>query len=243
VALARALAGDPQLLLLDEPLAALDARTRAEVRGALRRYLTTFAGPSVLVTHDPVEAMVLADRLLVLEGGRVVQQGRPADVARRPVTPYVAQLVGLNLYPGRLVDPGRGRVEIDSGGVLFAAGTDPDAEVGGEPATTTRGLPPGHPVLVRVAPSAIAVFDHPPDASSVRNVWSGRVTSVELLADRVRLAVSGRPPALVDITPAALADLHLDVGQQVWLAAKATEVAAYVEGPGSGVPGWAPETR
>ena len=228
VALARALAGDPQLLLLDEPLAALDARTRTQVRAELRRYLTGFGGPSVLVTHDPVEAMVLADRLVVLEAGRVVQQGSPGDVARRPATQYVARLVGLNLYPGRLVDTRSGRVEIDSGGTLFAAGADPDAD--SDDAFPVRATPaprPGQRVLVRLAPSAIAVFDHRPDASSVRNVWSGHVDSIELLADRVRLAIRGRPDALVDITPAALAELRLDVGQQVWLTAKATEATAY----------------
>ena len=100
VALARALAGDPALLLLDEPLSALDARTRLDVQTELKRHLADFAGPCLLVTHDPLEALVLADRLLVLEHGRVVQEGTPAEVARRPATEYVARLVGLNLYAG-----------------------------------------------------------------------------------------------------------------------------------------------
>ncbi len=78
VALARALASQPRLLLLDEPLAALDARTRLEVRAELRRHLTDFAGPTLLVTHDPLEAMVMTDRLLVIEDGRIVQEGKPA---------------------------------------------------------------------------------------------------------------------------------------------------------------------
>ena len=101
VALARALAGEPALLLLDEPLAALDARTRLDVQAELRRHLADFAGPCLLVTHDPLEALVLADRLLVLEHGRIVQDGPPAEVARRPATEYIAKLVGLNLYAGR----------------------------------------------------------------------------------------------------------------------------------------------
>ena len=84
VALGRALAGDPALLLLDEPLAALDARTRLDVQTELKRHLADFAGPCLLVTHDPLEALVLADRLLVLEDGRIVQEGTPAEVARRP---------------------------------------------------------------------------------------------------------------------------------------------------------------
>jgi ABC-type sulfate/molybdate transport systems ATPase subunit len=91
VALARALAGNPALLLLDEPLSALDARTRLDVQSELSRHLADFGGPCLLVTHDPLEALVLADRLLVLEDGRIVQAGTPAQIARRPATEYVAR--------------------------------------------------------------------------------------------------------------------------------------------------------
>ncbi|WP_405895207.1 ATP-binding cassette domain-containing protein [Streptomyces sp. NBC_00104] len=101
VALARALATRPRLLLLDEPLAALDARTRLDVRAQLRRHLAEFDAVAVLVTHDPLDAMVLADRLVVVEHGRVVQEGTPGDIARHPRTDYIAHLVGLNLYRGR----------------------------------------------------------------------------------------------------------------------------------------------
>ncbi len=125
VALARTLAAEPGLLLLDEPLAALDARTRLEVRAELRRHLGAFGGPSLVVTHDPLEAMVLTDRLLVIEDGRVVQQGTPAEVARRPASQYVARLVGLNLYPGVLGADAAVTLRhggTDDGGVLHAAG-------------------------------------------------------------------------------------------------------------------------
>jgi molybdopterin-binding protein len=101
VAVARALATRPRLLLLDEPLAALDARTRLEVRAQLRRHLAEFEAVAVLVTHDPLDAMVLADRLVVVEHGRVVQEGTPSHIARHPRTDYIARLVGLNLYRGR----------------------------------------------------------------------------------------------------------------------------------------------
>ncbi|MFF6781752.1 ATP-binding cassette domain-containing protein [Streptomyces sp. NPDC012510] len=100
VALARALATRPRLLLLDEPLAALDARTRLDVRAQLRRHLADFEAVAVLVTHDPLDAMVLADRLVVVEDGRVVQEGTPGEIARHPRTDYIAHLVGLNLYRG-----------------------------------------------------------------------------------------------------------------------------------------------
>ena len=210
VALARALAREPELLLLDEPLAALDTRTRLEVRTELRRHLADFPGPTVLVTHDPLEAMVMTDRLLVLEGGRVVQDAVPADVARRPATPFVARLVGINLYAGEL-DPASSRVHLDGGGTLVAAS---------EPGTAGR-------VLVGLRPSAITLHVTRPDRASTRNAWPGQVTGLELLGDRVRVQVAGEPSALVDVTPGAVAELRIEPGLPVWLTAKATETDAY----------------
>jgi molybdate transport system ATP-binding protein len=213
VALARALAADPAMLLLDEPLSALDARTRLEVRTELRRHLKDFGGPVLLVTHDPLEAMVMTDRLLVIEEGRVVQHGTPAQVARRPATQYVARLVGLNLYPGTLASAD-GTVQLSAGGSLTAALADPMPAAGSD-------------VLVALRPSAIAVHTERPGHASPRNVWAGTITGLELLADRVRAQVDGPPDALVDLTPAAVAELGLRPGLPVWLAAKATEVDVY----------------
>ena len=101
VALARALATDPRLLLLDEPLAALDARTRLDTRAHLRGHLAAHPGATVLVTHDPLDAMMLADRLVIVEDGAIVQTGDAAAITTQPRTDYVARLVGLNLYRGR----------------------------------------------------------------------------------------------------------------------------------------------
>jgi molybdate transport system ATP-binding protein len=209
VALARALARDPVVLLLDEPMAALDAAARLDVRAFLRDHLAEFPGPVLLVTHDPLEAMVLADRLLVIEAGALVQAGSPAEVARRPASPYVARLVGLNLWSGRL-DPARGTVALDAGGELAVA----------------TAADPGR-VLVALRPSAITVHTERPEHTSTRNLWPGTVTDLQLLADRVRLQVGAGPPALVDVTQAAVAELGLDVGTPVWLSAKATEIEAY----------------
>jgi molybdate transport system ATP-binding protein len=207
VALARALAGQPALLLLDEPLSALDAGTRLDVQAELKRHLADFTGSCLLVTHDPLEALVLADQLIVLEGGRIVQEGSPAQVARQPATDYVAKLVGLNLYPGWADGS---QVTLTAGGSFVI----PDQGQHGE-------------VLAAVRPSAIVVSSEHPLSGSARNAWPAKVTGLTLLADRVRLDLDGQPPALVDVTPAAVAELSLSPGSQVWLSVKATEVEVY----------------
>jgi molybdate transport system ATP-binding protein len=235
VALARALAAEPRLLLLDEPLSALDARTRLEVRAHLRSHLEEFTGPVLVITHDPLEAMIMADRLLVIENGRVVQQGPPAQVARQPATQYVARLVGLNLYAGTL-DPTTGHVHLDDGGTFTVTlNTDfADADAAASAGTGVSGLGGlSRPrVLVGLRPSAITIHTAQPTHASPRNVWKGTVTALELLTDRVRVQVDASPPALVDISAAAVADLALRPGTGVWLSAKATETEAYPD-PGT----------
>ncbi|HMC71150.1 MAG TPA: ABC transporter ATP-binding protein, partial [Mycobacteriales bacterium] len=158
VALGRALAAEPQVLLLDEPLAALDAQTRVDVRGELRDHLADFPGVCLLITHDPLEALILADDLVVLENGRVTQRGTPADVARRPATAYVASLVGLNLYQGTVT--GDDTVTLDGGATISAP---------------THGHDGG--VLTAFRPSAVAVYLDRPIQGSPRNAWSGAVDS------------------------------------------------------------------
>ena len=220
VALARALAAEPRLLLLDEPLSALDARTRLEVRAQLRSHLEEFTGPVLIITHDPLEAMIMADRLLVIENGRVVQQGTPAQVARQPATQYVARLVGLNLYTGTL-EVATARVFLDVGGTFTVTLGDDDAMASAQAGQPTRA------VLVGLRPSAISIYVERPAHASPRNVWQGTVVGLELLADRVRVQVDATPPALVDVSAAAVADLALRPGTAVWLSAKATETEAY----------------
>jgi molybdate transport system ATP-binding protein len=214
VALARALACGPAALLLDEPLAALDVQTRAEVQGELREHLGAFAGPTVLVTHDPIEALLLARRIVVLEAGRVVQIGSPAEITSRPLTPYVARLVGMNLYVGEAVGD---VVTVDGGGTMVAA----DAPYGR--------------VLAAVRPSAITVHTSQPLGSSARNVWSASIASLAPLGDRIRVSTTGDLDATVDVTAAAVAELELAPGRRVWLSAKATDVSAY-PAPGGTTP-------
>jgi len=209
VALARALCARPALLLLDEPLAALDVGIRAEVRTQLREQLASFGGPCLLVTHDPLEALALADRLVVLEDGRIVQEGPPAAIARRPATPYAARLVGLNLLRGTAT---AGVLHLDEGGQLK---------------TGNAGLT--GPALAVVRPSALVLHIADPAPSSARNVWPGRVTSLEALGDRVRVAIAGHPPLVADVTTQAVADLRLTTGDHVWVSLKATDIDIYLE--------------
>ena len=205
VALARALATDPQVLLLDEPLAALDAGTRLQVRADLAHHLDDYHGHTVLVTHDPLDAMVLADRLVILEQGTVVQQGAPSEVARRPRSEYVANLVGLNLFRGR----GTGTtVTVDSGGEL------------------TVSEPAAGEVFLAFAPTAVGVFPRRPEGSP-RNTWPVTVAGLEQHSDRTRVRLEGTPPVLADITPAAVAELRLQPGMPLWAAVKATEISVY----------------
>jgi molybdate transport system ATP-binding protein len=204
-ALARALVVDPALLLLDEPLSALDARTRLTVRAELRRHLAEFAGSTVLVTHDPVDAMALADRVVVIEDGRIVQEGPPAEVARAPRTDYVARLVGLALLPGTA----EGRtVRLEGGGVVAVAD-----EASG-------------PVFAAVRPESVALYLSPPHGSP-RNVWPARLVSATPHGATVRCELAGEVPLIADVTATAFAELGLAPGAEVWATVKASEVSVY----------------
>ncbi|XVV14942.1 ABC transporter ATP-binding protein [Actinoplanes sp. CA-131856] len=205
VALARALAVDPQLLLLDEPLAALDARTRLETRSELHRHLSAHPGATLLVTHDPLDALVLADRLVIVEGGRVVQEGDAATITARPRTDYVAQLVGLNLYRGHGSGTG---VELSGGFTLTAH-------------ESVHG-----PAFVAFPPAAVALFPERPEGSP-RNTWPAVLADMQRNGDNLRVRLDGPISVAADITPAAAAQLDLVPGRQLWAAVKATETRAY----------------
>ena len=205
VALARALATEPRLLLLDEPLAALDVGTRADVRRDLRRHLATFDGIRLLVTHDPVDAYTLAERVVILEGGRIVQAGTLADVTAQPRSRYIANLVGVNLIAGTGRD---GTIVTTAGGRII-------------PADPIEG-----PAFAVIQPHAVALYNLPP-AGSPRNVWGATVSDIDRQADRVRVRLDGDVPLVAEITPAALDDLVLRPGDRVWASVKATEITTY----------------
>ena len=206
VALARALITGPRLLLLDEPLAALDASTRMTIRSDLRQHLAAYTGTTVIVTHDPLDAMILAQRLVVIEHGRAVQAGTPAEVARAPRTAYVARLLGLNLYRGTA--DGTSVVLAEGGMINLAESLTGD-------------------VFVAFPPSAVTLHRQRPTESSPRNVWSGRIVGLEQHATSVRVEVDGRPHVLADVTAAAVAELDLSPGTEIWVTVKATETHGY----------------
>jgi molybdate transport system ATP-binding protein len=205
VALARALAPDPRLLLLDEPLAALDVTTRAEVRRDLKHHLATFQGIRLVVTHDPLEAVALADRLIVMENGHLVQTGTPAEVTERPRSQYVADLVGVNLLRGVAVG---GSIQIPGGPSVAAAGAE-----SGE-------------VFAVIHPRAVSIHRQRPEGSP-RNVWWGQASNIELMGNRVRVRIDGQVPLVAEVTPSALKELDLVEGGEVWLSFKATDVGIY----------------
>lgn len=209
VALARALITGPSLLLLDEPLAALDASTRTEIRGQLRQVLDELAAPAIVVTHDPLDAMTLASRLVIVENGRIVQDATAAAVAERPATAYVAQLVGLTVWHGTA-----------HAGVLSVSD---DVDL-----VTSDSARTG-PAIAVIRPSSVLVSSARPTSTSARNIWQRRVQSLQAIGDRIRITFAGSPPLHADITTGAAAELRLAAADVVWVSIKATDISTYAD--------------
>ncbi|MEA2557405.1 MAG: molybdate transport system ATP-binding protein [Actinomycetota bacterium] len=213
VALARALITEPRLLLLDEPTSSLDITARAQMRSLLAGVLADQAGVCVLVTHDPIEAMTLGDRIMVLEGGRVTQTGTPAEIRDTPRSPYAADLVGVNLFAGTLtpLDAGAGRL------------TTPLGEL-------TVAWPSGRPhddsvdVLAVLRPADVTLHAVEPAGGSARNTFHGPISGISLEGERARIRVAARPPIVAEVTLGSVERLGLRMGMEVWATAKAVEV-------------------
>ncbi len=202
VALARALAGEPKLLLLDEPFNALDPLVRHRLRLLVKDLVARWEVPALFVTHDPQEALLLANRIHVIEDGVVTQSGTADDIRLRPRTRYGAELAGANMVTG-VASEG----EVDIGGhILHIA----DREAAGE-------------VLVTVRSSAVGVHTTRPEGSA-RNQWPTVVERVETMGDRVRLQTGPPLPLTVEITRQAGDELGIKPGAEVWLAVKATDI-------------------
>jgi molybdate transport system ATP-binding protein len=213
VALARALIHEPTLLLLDEPTSSLDVQARAQLRPLLRETLASFPGVRILVTHDPVEAMTMADLLVVLEAGRVTQTGPPEELRERPRTPYVADLVGRNLFVGRLepIETGAGRLTTAEGALIVAW----------PPHLATE---PVDGVLATLRPADVVVYAEAPDAGSARNVLHGRITALSIEGDRTRARIGSEPPLVAEVTLGSAHRMGLQEGTEVWASFKAVEL-------------------
>jgi len=205
VALARALATEPAVVLLDEPLAAVDTAARAELRRLLRGELRRYPGARVIVTHDPVEAAALADEIVVLEGGRITQHGPLAEVTAHPRSAWVATMVGLNLLAGTADGT---TVALPSGQTLVSP-------------TPSTGA-----VFAAFRPNAVTLHRHRPEGSA-RNTWPGHATELYPAGDRARVRVDGPVPLVAEVTASAVAELHLADGGPIWVSLKATEIDVY----------------
>jgi molybdate transport system ATP-binding protein len=204
VALARALAISPAVLLLDEPLAALDATARGSVRHDLRRGLDSIDACRLLVTHDPTDAYALADRVVVLESGRVTQRGTLAELAAAPRSTYVADLLGTNLFEGTL-DRGMFR---SADGFELAVGAHDMADGA---------------AFASVRPAAVALHRSRPEGSP-RNVWTAHVVAADRSGDRVRVRLDAPAALVVEVTPAGFEALDVREGDLVWASVKASEI-------------------
>jgi molybdate transport system ATP-binding protein len=205
VAIARALASEPRVLLLDEPLAALDVAVAPTLRRMLRRVLADRT--AILVTHEVLDALTLADRVIVMNHGAIVEQGATADVLQRPRHPFTAELAGLNLLTGIRT----------AGGLRLADGTD----IIGAPIAGPGSCAPGAPAAAAVRPSAVTVQLERP---AVANAMRVTVRDLEPRGDTVRLRTGS---VAADVTPGRAAAFDLAPGSEVWFSFAEAEVDVY----------------
>ena len=214
VSLARALATDPRLLLLDEPLAGVDVTARGQIRSLLREVADGFDGVVVLVAHDPLDALTLADRVAIMEAGRITQEGTPDQIRSAPRSSYAADLVGVNLFTGEL-DP----LEDGAATLLTAAGTITVA-----PEATPE---PGAAAFATLRPADVSLHLERPEGSA-RNVFEGTVDEVSIDADRARVRLDTQPPLIAEVTAGSVTRLGLAPGTDVWASFKAVEVSLHL---------------
>ena len=219
VALARAMAAEPDVLLLDEPLAGLDVAAAAATRPVLRRMLTGDSRAALLITHDLLDVLTLADRVLVMEDGKVAEVGPVAQVLAAPRSGFGARIAGVNLIRGVVVEPG-------------VLGTQPGS---GLPGLTWHGIPAadlemGQDAAAVFSPAAVAVFREQPHGSP-RNSVRVRIAGLEITGATVRVRAEeqadGAPGLSADVTPDAVAELGLQAGERVWFSVKTQAVGLH----------------
>jgi molybdate transport system ATP-binding protein len=209
VALARALAAEPRLLLLDEPMAALDVTAAPAMRRVLREGLRDTGRTAIIVTHDLLDALAIADKVIVVDRGRIVESGPVREVLTTPRSEFAATIAGVNLVPGFITEPGILR---SSCGTIFSGLSE---------------LPVGAPAVALFRPAAVAVHLEAPHASP-RNAIGVTITELDIHGTTVRVrGVDPRDERTVlaaDITAAAAADLDLEPGRGVYFVVKTQEV-------------------
>ena len=220
MALARALAAEPALLLLDEPLSALDAAARARTRQQLRNLLLSSGVPCIVVTHDRMEAIALGDWIAVMVDGRVRQCGPVQEVFQRPADSQVAESVGVeNVLPARIVSRDAGLLTIETGGAHLQA---VDSGEGGVLAVCIRA-------------EDVAIAHDSAVTSSMRNRLPGRVTSVTIEGPLARVELDCGFPLVALITAQSAQELELKAGEAVCAIVKTT--AVHVAARSGGVDG------
>jgi molybdate transport system ATP-binding protein len=210
VALARAIGAGGEVLLLDEPLAALDAQTRQNARGDLRRVIHSVGAAAVFVTHDYVDALAFGDTICVMDRGRIVQMGTQEDLLLRPKARFVAEFMGVNFLEGVASSPDESGIsEVNVNGVKLR----------------TVAQEPGE-VFLAFSPADVTLSPEPP-TSSAANVLEARVTALLQLGGRMRVDLDAGIPLVAEVTPDSVARLKLAIGSKVYASFKATAIETY----------------
>jgi molybdate transport system ATP-binding protein len=222
VALARALAPDPRLLVLDEPFSNVDVSARPGLRALVREVTRTFGGATVLIAHDPLDALTLADRVALLDAGRITQTGTPDEIRAAPSSHYAADLVGVNLFVGELepLDDGAATLRTRNGEITVS----PEVAVAA-----------GTPAIASLKPIDVSLHAREPEGSA-RNVFRGRIVEIADDGDRARVRLATRPPLTAEVTSGSVARMGLRSGGEVWASFKAVEVSLQIDGADTAQP-------
>ena len=202
-AIARSLAARPKVLFLDEPFSALDIQGKRRGRSLLKEALAIGVSGCLMVTHDLVDAFTLADRVMIIEGGKLTQFDVPDRIRSRPGSEWIADLVGWNYYEGI----GEGSVvTLPHGTTIFTAEDDLDG-----------------PTSISINPASVSIFKSQPSGSP-RNSWLCSIQNIEILGGRARVSLVGEIDICADITTVAANELRQSISSEVWVSVKATEV-------------------
>jgi molybdate transport system ATP-binding protein len=240
VAIARALALKPQLLLLDESLAALDIQTRREVEQELRQILSKLQLTTVMVSHQYIDALLFGHQIIVLDHGKVIQQGSHLDLLLHPQSPYIAEMVGVNLLKGEVVSTDASLFHTISLSKSDRKGLEVIA-ISQDDTQHTTNLTPHQEVSVVVDPRSITLHQSKPE-SSAQNVFRGEIIQIvpisatfsetdKMMEGLMRVSMlidPALPPLSADITVTSSSQLELSEGKVIYASFKVTETRAYM---------------